>query len=69
MQSRGVVGKRIKRIIQNRRLTRECGGDVAVDVHAIELDDGTQIKPVVAETDFGEYCVEMIVVKPERAKA
>lgn len=64
MRARGVVGKRIVAIRQ-RRFFSEFGGDWVVDVQAIILEDGTELRPLVVPVE-DDYIVDVRVVKPER---
>jgi hypothetical protein len=67
MKSRGVVGKKITAIRQYRYYDRNHG--LIIDVQAIVLEDGTELRPLAAEVeDATFYPVDMIVVKPEKAK-
>lgn len=63
MISRGIVGKRIAKIHQEIKYERFRGS--SVNVTALELEDGTLLRPRTIETDDGsDYCHDFVVVKP-----
>lgn len=69
MKSRGVVGKRIKRIDQRVLNPRQGGGNQRVqNLYEIELEDGTRLRPVVGETDHGFYTVDFVVIPPPKPR-
>lgn len=66
MNTRNVIGRRIVAVRQTR--TGSSTGP-SVDVSAIVLDNGYEIRPNVVETnEGGDYLVEMMVVKSSRAE-
>lgn len=65
MKARGVVGKRIVRIEQERAYDEF--GTLYMNILAIELEDGTRMWPVVGELD-GDYAVDLAVVGPGRRR-
>jgi hypothetical protein len=65
MRTRGVVGKRIIAIEQERRSTGRPGAR-PMCVSAIVLEDGTRLCPVTVETDFGDYFHEIRIERPAR---
>ena len=64
MLGRDVIGRRIIGVKQRTLRTRTHGTESAVSLDAIVLHDGTEIRFVVAETDFGEYIVQGVIRKP-----
>ena len=64
MKSRGIVGKRIVAVRQSH-FWNENIRTMDIDVIAIVLEDGTELRPVVSETGC-EYAVDFIVVKSRR---
>lgn len=62
--SRALAGKRIVRIEIERRNVREHAPEYVHAFDYLVLDDGSVLRPVVAETDFGEYVVELVKEKP-----
>lgn len=66
MISRGIVGKRIVKIHQARYETRPdtAHPHPVINVTALELEDGTLLKPMTIETETGEYAHDFVVVKP-----
>ena len=53
MKTRGIVGKRIVRIHQERGATGR--GDSVTNVTAIELEGGAMLIPRTFETERGDY--------------
>lgn len=67
MKSKNVVGKKIVGIRQRQYVDPSHGR--IVDIDAIILEDGTELRPLASEIEDGDhYPVDMIVVKPSRAK-
>lgn len=63
MNQRHVKGKRIVRVEQMQLNPRDDNGKTRVlNVKRIILDDGTEMIPVVGETDWGFYTVDFVVV-------
>ena len=62
MNSEAAVGRKIIRVEQQRKNIRQTGRVVVTDVTAIVLDNGTKLVPIVRETDFGYYAVEIEVI-------
>ena len=70
MNTKGIVGKRIVKVIQELTPTREHGHKQSKwDVHGLMLEDGTMLVPMVHETDFADYVVDVHVVKGKVKKA
>lgn len=63
MNKRDVIGKRIARIVQERDIN--SANRMYDHLHAIVLEDGTEIRFIVQETDNGEYGLRAFVVKPK----
>lgn len=59
MRSRDVIGKKIVNIRQRRIYSY---GHVSMDVEAIILEDGTEIRPCAYETE-SDHCCDCVVVK------
>lgn len=64
MRTRGVIGKRIARIDQQRIVTPS--GAVIYHLVAIVLEDGTRLAATVAELEC-EYAIVMNAYKPRGA--
>lgn len=63
MNARNVVGKRIVRIVQQRDVS--AAGTSYDNLHAIVLDDKTEIRFVVVEHE-GDYGVRGVIANPSR---
>ena len=63
MKTRGVLGKRIARIVQRRFYNPQIGR-MTVAVEALVLDDGTELHPIAEETEF-EPIVDLVHVRPD----
>jgi hypothetical protein len=63
MKTRGVIGKRIVRVRQ-QRFFDDYTGKMAIDVQAFYLEDGTALvfDPYPTETELG---LNVIVIPPE----
>ena len=62
MRTKGIIGRRIVDVRQSRAMG--TGGPV-FDVDAIVLDNGVELRPIVAEVPNGStYLVKMLVVRP-----
>lgn len=64
MRARDVVGRRVVAVEQQRVWDQGTGGWV-VHVHALVLDNGARLAPVVLELE-DDYAVELLVVKPRK---
>jgi L-fucose isomerase-like protein len=59
--ARALIGCRIIDLKIDCWNAREHHIEYVNDVVEIVLDDGTILRPMVCETDFGEYAVEMTI--------
>ncbi len=64
METRNIIGKRIVEIRQRRFTDRNRGP--MVDVIAVVLENGTELRPIVHEAE-DDYCVDFLVAKRHRS--
>jgi hypothetical protein len=65
MKSRDVIGKKIVGVRQHRFRDRSYGW--ITEVLAIELDNGTELRPIATEVyDASDFPVEILVVKKNK---
>ncbi|HET7341054.1 MAG TPA: hypothetical protein VFL90_06300 [Methylomirabilota bacterium] len=65
MKARGVVGKRIVSVRQETFWNDQVGRTDA-NVHALVLEDGTELRPFTIETNGGDYAHDLLVARPPR---
>ena len=62
MKTRDVLGKRIVAVRQHRRMRDDVRDFAGMEVDAIILDDGTEIRPHAFETGY-DVAADCIVVR------
>lgn len=66
MEIRHALGKRIIEVRQRRVYRTDISGFAGMQVEAIVLEDGTEIRPFAFETGY-DYGADAVVVKPRKA--
>lgn len=62
-----IVGKKVARVEQCKRMLREYSGGTETEVERIHFDDGSYVYFVALESDFEPF-VKALYVKPPKAK-